>query len=935
MAFCTEWRRPGLHSACRGRALGTLLAKGGRDSGMQLTLLGPDERWHIACFAERSPQSRLVLAPAPSMPMIPTTSYAPSSPPAAEAGRWVDRLPTPAYTCDSLGAITSFNRRIVELWGAEPAPGEADQYWRGPVRMQQLDGSEPCGRPEWLACCLRENRDSAGETLVLIRRDGSRATVQAHASPLRDGEGRPTGALCVLVDITERTRMEVLLREQARLLEMIARGRTLRECLEALAEAAGRQHPGMGAGVLVVEESQHRHELAVAAGFPPEFTEALKAAPAGDPAVDPASPATSASRLDAEADTAWRVAWRDLCAEHGIAAVHWTPVRLVDGTATAAFFLCFGQVRRADAWERQLADACARIASIAIQRDRSARALRASRARLREELTDSHLLHRISLEMTMQDEADALYAKIVDAAMQIMQAPYGSMQVLDPVHGENGELRQIAARGLPADAPLRWQSVGADAAGACALAWRRGERVIVSDVLAEPAALGKAEREAYSGAGIRAVQCTPLRSRNGRLLGMISTYWRNPYAPGEHDLRLLDILARQAADLIERTQAEEALREADRSKDEFLGQLAHELRNPLAPIRNAMHLLRQRGNDVPEVRWSREVIERQVAHLTRLIDDLLDVSRLTRNRLELRLQRVDLHAILRAAMEASRPLIDQKSHRLVLALPEDPLWLDADLVRLAQVFTNLLSNAAKYTEPGGEIVLAAAPAPKDPKQIVVAVRDSGVGLSAEKQSRVFDLFYQVDRTMERSQGGLGIGLSLVRRLVDLHGGTVQVRSEGVGRGCEFVVRLPLAPAPAPQPQPQPREEVLEEVVDRKRRRILVVDDNAEISDSLAVLLRALGHEVRTAGDGEEAIAVAERMQPDAVLLDLNMPRLDGYAACRRIRASVWGRNLLLVAVTAWGQHEARRRGIEAGFDFHLTKPADPQAIASLIGALGE
>jgi signal transduction histidine kinase/CheY-like chemotaxis protein len=887
----------------------------------------------MPCFGGSSPQSRLVLAPAPSMPMIPSTTSAPPLPHTAEAGSWVDVLPTPAYTCDALGAITSFNARVVALWGVEPSPDEADQYWRGPVRMQRLDGSEPCGRPEWLAVCLRDNRESPGETLVLIRRDGVRMTVQAHASPLRDETGRPIGALCVLVDITERTRVETLLREQTRLLEMIAAGRSLRECLEALADAAGRQHPGMGAGLVVIEEAQRRHELAVAAGFPSTFTEALKAAPAGDPAVDPAAPAPGTPDRPEHQDAEWRVAWRDICAEHGIAAAHWTPVRLVDGTATAAFFLCFGQVRRADAWERQLAQACARIASIAIQRDRSARALRASRARLREELTDSHLLHRISLEMTMQDDADALYAKIVDAAMQIMQAPYGSMQVLDPVHGERGELRQIAVRGLPADAPLRWQSVGADAASACALAWRRGERVIVSDILGEPTAVGFAERDAYTRAGLRAVQCTPLRSRNGRLLGMISTYWRNPYAPGEHDLRLLDILARQAADLIERTQTEEALREADRSKDEFLGQLAHELRNPLAPIRNAMHLLRQRGNDVPEVRWSREVIERQVTHLTRLIDDLLDVSRLTRNRLELRLQRIELHAILRAAMEGSRPLIDHKNHRLVVSIPEDTIWLDADLVRLAQVFTNLLSNAAKYTEPGGEIALSVTQDEREAKQVVVSVRDSGVGLSAEKQSRVFDLFYQVDRTMERSQGGLGIGLSLVRRLVDLHGGTVQVRSEGVGRGCEFVVRLPRAAAPAPRPEP--KEEPIAEVIDRKRRRILVVDDNAEISDSLAVLLRALGHEVRTAGDGEEAIAVAERMQPDAVLLDLNMPRLDGYAACRRIRSSAWGRNLLLVAVTAWGQHEARRRGIEAGFDFHLTKPADPQAIASLIGALGE
>jgi PAS domain S-box-containing protein len=386
--------------------------------------------------------------------------------------------------------------------------------------------------------------------------------------------------------------------------------------------------------------------------------------------------------------------------------------------------------------------------------------------------------------------------------------------------------------------------------------------------------------------------------------------------------------ARLTASETERRMAEEALQEADRQKDEFLAQLAHELRNPLAPVRNAVELLRLKAPDEPEIRWSRDVIERQVSHLTRLIDDLLDVSRITRNKLELRKQRLDLAEVVQAAVETSRPAIEQSGHELTVTLPAEPVYLYGDLVRLAQVLMNLLTNAAKYTEPGGRIWLTAELASDGRPEVVVRVKDTGMGIPAEKLPRLFEMFFQVDRSLERAQGGLGIGLSLVRRLVELHGGRVEAHSDGPGRGSEFVAHLPALVEP-PKIVPSPRPAAEGETKD-SGRRILVVDDNQDSADSLAMLLGMTGHEVETAYDGLEAVEAAERVRPDVVLLDLGMPRLNGYDACRRIREQPWGKDVVLIALTGWGQEEDRRRTAEAGFDGHLVKPVDHAALAELL-----
>jgi two-component system CheB/CheR fusion protein len=369
---------------------------------------------------------------------------------------------------------------------------------------------------------------------------------------------------------------------------------------------------------------------------------------------------------------------------------------------------------------------------------------------------------------------------------------------------------------------------------------------------------------------------------------------------------------------------EHGLREADRRKDEFLATLAHELRNPLAPIRSAAKILGSPRLGERELAWSRDVIARQVQHMARLLDDLLDISRITRGRLELRRGRVGLAGIVDAAVETARPLLDARRHTLHVALPDPPPDLDADPVRLAQVLANLLTNAAKYTDPGGRIELHAQVAGG---AVQVAVRDDGIGLAPEQIGRVFDMFSQVTTALDRSEGGLGIGLALVRGLVELHGGRVEARSDGPGRGSEFLVVLPL-PAVREDP-PRPAENPLPVAAERLRR-VLVADDNRDAAESLRLLLGLAGHEVRVAHDGPTALEIAAEFRPDTVLLDIGMPGLNGYEVATRLRALEWGGAPVLVAITGWGQEQDRRLALEAGFDHHLTKPIDPDRIEALL-----
>ncbi|MES1243536.1 MAG: ATP-binding protein [Acidobacteriota bacterium] len=377
---------------------------------------------------------------------------------------------------------------------------------------------------------------------------------------------------------------------------------------------------------------------------------------------------------------------------------------------------------------------------------------------------------------------------------------------------------------------------------------------------------------------------------------------------------------------------------SERRKDQFLAMLAHELRNPLAPIRNAVELMRQVETGDPSFQPAREMVERQVKHLARLVDDLLDVSRINQGSIRLRKETVDLGTVVQRAVEATRPLIDSRGHELTVRLPTDPVRLEADPARLEQVIANLLNNAAKYTMPGGHLqVLAAQEGNQQSNQegteAVVRVRDNGIGVPPDVLDRVFEPFVQSEGSLARSEGGLGIGLTLVRSLVEMHGGTVEAHSPGLGQGSEFVVRLP-ARAAVGKPAPLPAVPKPEDPFPARGLRVLVVEDNVDAAESLAALLRLWGHEVRVVHDGLDAIEAARRQHPEVVLLDIGLPGLDGYQVAKRLREDAELDGALLVAMTGYGQPDDRRRSREAGIHHHFVKPVEPFVLRTLLANLG-
>ena len=672
----------------------------------------------------------------------------------------------------------------------------------------------------------------------------------------------------------------------------------------------------------------------------------------------------------------------------------------------------------------------------------SAEELLQTLARLQRNEQDLQLLQRLAVELVVEENPQAIYEAIVDAATRLMKSQFASMQMVVP--GESPRrLKLLASRGFDDAAVLAWDIVTPSSRSSCSVAMGKGARAVIPDFeKADPESLDIA---AYLRAGIRAAQSTPLVSRSGVLVGMISTHWSHPHQPSDSELRNFDILARQCADLLERRRteaqiresearfrafvttsadmvyrmspdwsemkhldgqsfiadqlepsqnwldryihpedralvtrtiaqairtgsmfelehrvvradgttgwthsraipifgddggivewfgaasdvtrrkaAEQALVDADRRKDEFLAILAHELRNPLAPVRTAAELLKHAPSE-KEAAAARDIIDRQVAGLTRLIDDLMDISRISQGKIHLRKESVSLGGAILNAVEATRPLMEAARQSLALTLSPEPLHVHGDPARLVQVFTNLLNNASKYSPDGSRIELSVA---VEEGAAAVRVRDYGVGVPKEELEKIWEMFVQSDHSLERRHGGLGIGLTLVRSLVHLHGGTVSASSEGPSQGSTFCVRLPLGPrAVASEKQAAaPAAKV-------PRLRILVADDNIDAAASLGMLLKLSGCEVETAHDGEAAFDVARRFKPDVALLDIGMPKLNGYELAKRIKRESWGRVMTLVAVTGWGQEHDRKRSGDAGFDRHLVKPVDTETLRTLL-----
>jgi signal transduction histidine kinase len=403
---------------------------------------------------------------------------------------------------------------------------------------------------------------------------------------------------------------------------------------------------------------------------------------------------------------------------------------------------------------------------------------------------------------------------------------------------------------------------------------------------------------------IALAHANPFYDESGRIAGAVNV--------------LMDITARK--------RAEEELQEADRRKSEFLAMLAHELHNPLAPLRNGLHIMRLAGDNGVAAAEARTIMERQLGQMVRLIDDLLDLSRITNGKIGLRKEQIGLAAVVQDAVDTSRPLIEAAGHELTVTLPPKPVVVYADRTRLAQVFANLLNNSAKYTERGGHIWLTVE---RQGSDVAVRVKDTGVGIAPDMLAKIFDMFTQVDRSLDRSQGGLGIGLNLVRRLVEMHGGRVEAHSEGHGKGSEFVVRLSVVLSSGQGPQQANGDDAHRS----PRYRILVVDDNKDSAISLALLLKMTGHDTRTAHDGLEAVEAAKKFRPDVVLLDIGLPKMNGYDACRSIRAQPWSDGMVLIALTGWGQEEDQRRSKEAGFNFHIVKPVNPADLEKLLTGL--
>jgi signal transduction histidine kinase len=490
-----------------------------------------------------------------------------------------------------------------------------------------------------------------------------------------------------------------------------------------------------------------------------------------------------------------------------------------------------------------------------------------------------------------------------------------------PFLGDLAGVTLAGEYGRPWRTELAWTTQPGRELHALRLAGPEGPHDALRDAVERALAGGPAEQldgldiayPAPADVRLHSAAVLPLRAR-GRTLGVLTL----AFGPSGRRLEpsefaLAEDLAGRAGIALDNARLYKDVERADRQKNEFLSMLAHELRNPLAPIRNAAEVLRLAGPEQPQVRWAREVIDRQLTHLVRLVDDLLDLSRITRGKIAYKPEPTDLRVVVQHAIEASRPAIEQARHRLEVHVPAEAVWVNGDPARLTQVLTNLLNNAAKYTEDGGRVSLTLT---REGNEAVVRVRDTGVGIPAEMLGAVFDLFTQVDRSLDRSQGGLGLGLTLVKRLVAKHGGTVEAHSEGPGQGSEFVVRLPVMSEPPPVATVAPNGRPTAAGC----LRVLLVDDNVDGADSLAALVRLSGHETRVAHDGPGALELAAAFRPQVVVLDIGLPGLTGYEVARRLRADADLSGATLVAVTGYGRDEDRERTREAGFNHHMVKP---------------
>jgi PAS domain S-box-containing protein len=778
-------------------------------------------------------------------------------------------------TTDASGKVTFLNAVAQQLTGWTQADALGQPLDRV-FRIVNEDTRQPVENP-----ALRALNDGAVVGLanhtILISKDGTERPIDDSAAPIRDEGGVIGGAVLVFRDVTERREGE---REQQR---------TLTTLNNLVASAP------MGISILDAE-MRFRHvngPLAEMNGIPAEDhigKTVAEIVPAIYPLVEP----IFRRMLETGQPVADQIIESETAKTPGVQRVwreSWFPIPGPQGKTSGV-----GVIVQEITEERQAEE------------------------RLRKKNERLRLLSEAAAVLLLADDPNAMLPRLFAKIASHLELDVYIHFTLDP---QEAALRLASCEGLPNEATHRCARLELGQA-ICGMVAESRQPLAAAHVQQSD----NPNIQLVKSFGVRAYSCHPLLAGD-RLLGTLSFGSRSRNEFFLDEIEFLATICHYVTFAYERVRLLQELSEADHRKDEFLATLAHELRNPLAPIRNGLQLIRLADGDCATVEQARTMMERQLTQLVRLVDDLMDLSRISRGKIDLRTERVRLAAVIESAVETSRPLIEQMGHELTVTLPEQAITLDADPTRLAQVFLNLLTNSAKYSEPGGHIRLAAE---RQGSDVVVSVTDTGIGIPAEQLPRIFLMFTQVERSLEKAQGGLGIGLCLVKRLVEMHGGSIEAKSGGPGQGSEFVVRLPVI---VEESGPQAVDWQGEQAVPRSALRILVVDDNKDGADSLGMMLRIMGNDTRTAYDGEEGVQLAEEFCPDVVLFDIGLPKLNGFEACRRIREQPWGMGMVLIAMTGWGQEEDRRRSHEAGFDHHMVKPVDPNALMKMLAGLSD
>ena len=792
----------------------------------------------------------------------------------------IDALPAAVYTTDAEGRLTHFNPAAVEFAGRTPVLGV--DKWCVTAQLFRPDGTPLPDDESPMAMAIKEGRAIRGLEALAERPDGTRVWGAPSATPLRNSAGDIVGGINMVVDITERKRAESLVRSQKEALEMIVQGRPLLDVLAHFCRMIEHEsQDGVIACIHVLNDGGTQFQHTAAPSLPESYARAvngMRVSAATGACGRAVSTRQTVVIPDIAADPQGS-AFRDFAPPFGLRACWSAPIFSAEQEVLGTFAIYHREPRDREPCDQQLVDIVNRTVAIAIERDRAEKALRESEERFRN-LADN--MSQLAWTADANGVITWYNQRWYDYTGTTLEEMAGSgwKRVHHPDHVD-----RVVAR--------------------LQRSWDTGE--VWEDTF-------------------------PLRGQDGNYRWFLS---RAVPIRDQHDNVVrwfgtnTDITEqRQMADDLRQYAAEMA--EVARRRTEFVAILAHELRNPLAPIRSAAHVLRHSAAHGPEwatneaIRSAAEMVERQVGHMVRLVDDLLDVSRVNLGKVELRRGRIDLSAVVHQVLETVRPGCESHGQELTTAFPPQPVYVDADPIRLAQIVGNLLNNACKFTPIGGGIWLMIE---ATGEQAVIRVRDTGIGIAAGQLSRIFEMFTQVDTSRERSLSGLGIGLTLVKDLVEMHGGTVEAHSAGPGQGSEFVVRLPLAPALSASPPAEGRTWSGSPAV---HRRLLIVDDNRDAADALGMLLKLDGHEIHIAHDGLEAVEAVARIRPDLVLLDIGLPKLNGYEVGGKIRAEPWGAKVVLIAVTGWGQEEDRRESRDAGFDGHLVKPVDLAVLTKLL-----